>query len=102
MTTVNELRDREITVMSLTENFVPAIKEDRFMFAVLAAAAAYQLELRAERQSEGIATARRTKPTYSLLTGQHRDHAYRGRGATARSVNNVRSWANASPSSAGF
>ena len=30
------------------------------MFAVLAAAAEYELELRAERQAEGIAAARRT------------------------------------------
>ena len=31
----------------------------RFMFAILAAAVEYELELRAERQAEGIAAARR-------------------------------------------
>ena len=43
-----------VTVRSLTENFDLDTKEGRFMFAVLAAAAEYELELRAERQAEGI------------------------------------------------
>ncbi|MFI6741776.1 recombinase family protein [Nonomuraea sp. NPDC050451] len=34
-------------------------KEGRFMFAVLAAAAEYELQLRAERQSEGMTAAKR-------------------------------------------
>ena len=43
-----------MTVKSLTENFDLDTKEGRFMFAVLAAAAEYELELRAERrQAEG-------------------------------------------------
>jgi hypothetical protein len=53
LTTINELRDRGVTVKSLTENFDLDTKEGRFMFAVLAAAAEYELELRAERQAEG-------------------------------------------------
>jgi len=48
-----------VTMKSLTENFDLGTKEGRFMFAVLAAAAEYELELRAERQAEGIAAARR-------------------------------------------
>ena len=59
LTTINELRDRGVTVRSLTENFDLGTKEGRFMFAVLAVAAEYELELRAERQAEGIAAARR-------------------------------------------
>ena len=58
LTTVGELRGRGVTVKSLTENFDLDTKEGRFMFAVLAAAAEYELELRAERQAEGIAAAR--------------------------------------------
>jgi DNA invertase Pin-like site-specific DNA recombinase len=59
LTTIGELRDRGVTVKSLTENFDLGTKEGRLMFAVLAAAAEYELELRAERQAEGIAAARR-------------------------------------------
>jgi DNA invertase Pin-like site-specific DNA recombinase len=70
LTTVNELRDRGITVVSLTENFDLATKEGRFMFAVLAAAAEYELELRAERQAEGIAAARRREATGAMLPGK--------------------------------
>ena len=36
LTTVGELRDRGVTVKSLTENFDLDTKEGRFMFAVLA------------------------------------------------------------------
>ena len=50
LTTIGELRDRSVSVKSLTENFDLDTKEGRFMFAVLAAA---ELELRAERQAEG-------------------------------------------------
>lgn len=60
LTTISELGDRGVTVESLTENFDLDTKEGRFMFAVLAAAAEYQLELHAERQAEGIAAARPT------------------------------------------
>ncbi|WP_433235153.1 recombinase family protein [Streptosporangium sp. CA-135522] len=67
---VNELRDRGITVVSLTENFDLGTKEGRFMFAVLAAAAEYELELRAERQAEGIAAARRREATGAMLSGK--------------------------------
>ena len=59
LTTIGELRGRGVTVKSLTENFDLDTKEGRFMFAVLAAAAEYELKLRAERQAEGIAAARR-------------------------------------------
>jgi Resolvase, N terminal domain len=62
LTTVGELRDRGVTVKSLTENFDLDIKEGRFMFAVLAAAAEYELELRAERQAEGIDRRRVAPP----------------------------------------
>lgn len=53
LTTVGELRGRGVTVKSLTENFDLDTKEGRFMFAVLAAAAEYELELRAERRPRG-------------------------------------------------
>ena len=59
LTTLGELRDRGVTVKSPTENFDLDTKEGRFMFAVLAPSAEYELALRAERQAEGIAAARR-------------------------------------------
>jgi DNA invertase Pin-like site-specific DNA recombinase len=40
------------------------------MFAVLAAAAEYELELRAERQAEGIAAARRRQADGTMLPGK--------------------------------
>ncbi len=55
---------------SLTENFDLDTKEGRFMFAVLAAAAEYELELRAERQAEGIAAARRRQAEGRMLPGR--------------------------------
>ncbi|MEV4246694.1 recombinase family protein [Streptosporangium canum] len=58
LTVVTELRERGVKVVSLTENFDLETKEGRFMFAVLAAAAEYGLELRAERQAGGIAAAK--------------------------------------------
>jgi DNA invertase Pin-like site-specific DNA recombinase len=70
LTTVSELRGRGVTVRSLTENFDLDTKEGRFMFAVLAAAAEYELELRAERQAEGIAAARRRQAGGALLPGK--------------------------------
>jgi Resolvase, N terminal domain len=72
LTTVNEFRDRGIKVVSLTENFDLDTKEGRFMFAVLAAAAEYELELRAERQAEGIAAARRRQESGQMLPGNKR------------------------------
>jgi DNA invertase Pin-like site-specific DNA recombinase len=69
LTTINELRDRGVTVKSLTENFDLDTKEGRFMFAVLAAAAEYELELRAERQAE-IAAARRRQAEGRMLPGK--------------------------------
>ena len=69
LTTINELRDRGVTVKSLTENFDLDTKEGRFMFAVLAAAE-YELELRAERQAEGIAAARRRQAEGRMLPGK--------------------------------
>ncbi|MFB9626830.1 recombinase family protein [Nonomuraea helvata] len=47
-----------------------ATKEGRFMFAVLAAAAEYELELRAERQAEGTAAAKRREATGAMLPGK--------------------------------
>jgi DNA invertase Pin-like site-specific DNA recombinase len=41
-----------VTVKSLTENFDLDTNKGRFIFAVLAAAAEYELKLRAERQAE--------------------------------------------------
>jgi len=69
---INQLRERGITVVSLTENFDLATKEGRFMFAVLAAAAEYEHELRAERQAEGIAAARRREESGQMLPGKQR------------------------------
>ena len=70
LTTIGELRDRGVAVRSLTENFDLATKEGRFMFAVLAAAADYELELRAERQAEGIAAARSRQADGTMLPGK--------------------------------
>ncbi|MEU6745222.1 recombinase family protein [Spirillospora sp. NPDC046719] len=56
----------------MTENFDLDAKESRFMFAVLAAAAEYELELRAERQGEGIATAQRREAEGRMLPGKQR------------------------------
>jgi DNA invertase Pin-like site-specific DNA recombinase len=51
--------------------FVPlSTKEGRFMFAVLAAAAEYELELCAERQAEGTAAARRRQAEGRMLPGK--------------------------------
>src|SRR5437899_5738235 len=70
LTTVGELRDRGVRVKSLTESFDLDTKEGRFMFAVLVAAAEYELELRAERQAEGIAAARRRQADGRMLPGK--------------------------------
>jgi DNA invertase Pin-like site-specific DNA recombinase len=72
LTLVNDLRERGVTVTSLTENFDLATKEGRFMFAVLAAAAEYENELRAERQAEGIAAAKRREAEGRMLPGKKR------------------------------
>jgi DNA invertase Pin-like site-specific DNA recombinase len=70
LTVVTELRERGVKVVSLTENFDLDTKEGRFMFAVLCAAAEYELELRAERQAEGIAAARRRQAAGMMLPGK--------------------------------
>ncbi|MDF5757320.1 recombinase family protein [Spongiactinospora sp. TRM90649] len=70
LTTVNDLRGRGVKIVSLTENFDLDTKEGRFMFAVLAAAAEYELELRAERQSDGIAAAARREAEGRRLPGK--------------------------------
>jgi DNA invertase Pin-like site-specific DNA recombinase len=70
LTTVGELRGRGVRIRSLTENFDLDTKEGRFMFAVLAAAAEYELELRAERQAEGVAAARRRQADGRMLPGK--------------------------------
>lgn len=72
LTTVTELRERGVKVISLTENFDLDTKEGRFMFAVLAAAAEYELQLRAERQAEGIAAAQRREAEGRMLEGKQR------------------------------
>jgi hypothetical protein len=72
LTTVGELRDRGVTVRSLIENFDLGTTEGRFMFAVLAAAAEYELELRAERQAEGVTAARRRQADGTMLPGKKR------------------------------
>lgn len=72
LTTINELRGRDIRVVSLTENFDLDTKEGRFMFAVLAAAAEYELELRAERQAEGITAAKRREAEGQMLPRKQR------------------------------
>ncbi|MEW9555366.1 recombinase family protein [Nonomuraea sp. NPDC050783] len=70
LTTVNDLRARGVKVVSLTENFDLDTKEGRFMFTVLAAAAEYELELRAERQADGIAAAARREAEGRMLPGK--------------------------------
>ena len=70
LTTIGELRGRGVTIKSLTENFDLDTKEGRFMFAVLAAAAEYELEMHAERQAEGIAAARRRQAAGTMLPGK--------------------------------
>jgi DNA invertase Pin-like site-specific DNA recombinase len=70
LSVVNQPRERGITIVSLTENFDLATKEGRFVFAVLAAAAEH--ELRAERQAEGIAAARRRQEAGQMLPGKKR------------------------------
>jgi DNA invertase Pin-like site-specific DNA recombinase len=73
LTVVKELRERGVTIKSLTESFDLDTKEGRFLFAVLAAAAEFELELRAERQAEGIAAAkRREAPGGTMLPGKQR------------------------------
>lgn len=86
LATVNGLRDRGVTVMSLTENFDLGTKEGRLMFGVLALAAEYELELRAERQADGIAAARPRAgccPTRSTSPPGHRPRRAR-RPSTAK------------------
>ena len=70
LTVVTDLRERGVQVVSLTESFDLATKEGRFMFAVLAAAAEFETELRAERQTEGIAAAKRRQATGQVLPGK--------------------------------
>lgn len=70
LNTIGDLRDRGVKITSLMENFDLDTKEGRFMFAALAAAAEYELELRAERQAEGIAAARRRQANGIMLPGK--------------------------------
>ncbi|MFI6803069.1 recombinase family protein [Streptosporangium canum] len=70
LTVVNELRVRGVKVVSLTENFDLDTKDGRFVFAVLAAAAEFEVELRAERQAEGITATRRREATGVMLPGK--------------------------------
>lgn len=59
-----------MTVVSLTESFDLGTKEGGLMFGVLALAAEYELELRAERQADGIASARRRQAEGRMLPGK--------------------------------
>ncbi|MEU4836361.1 recombinase family protein [Streptosporangium sp. NPDC023615] len=86
LTVVNELRDRGVKIVSLTENFDLDTKEGRFMFAVLAAAAEYELELRAERQAEGIAAAKRREATGAMLPGKNKTGRPRAIGPAERAT----------------
>lgn len=70
LATVNQLRDRSVRVVSLTENFGLATKEGWLMFGVLALVAEYELELRAERQADGIAAACRRQAEGRMLPGK--------------------------------
>jgi DNA invertase Pin-like site-specific DNA recombinase len=70
LTTVNKLRERHVKIVSLTENFDLDTKEGRLMFGVLALAAEYELELRAERQADGIASAQRRQADGRMLPGK--------------------------------
>jgi DNA invertase Pin-like site-specific DNA recombinase len=70
LATVNQLRDRGVTIVSLTENFDLATKEGRLMFGVLALAAEYELELRAERLADRIAAALRRQAAGRMLPGK--------------------------------
>lgn len=72
LTVINDLRGCGVKVKSLTENFDLETKEGRFMFAILAAAAEYETELRAERQAEGIAAAKRREAEGRMLPGKQR------------------------------
>jgi DNA invertase Pin-like site-specific DNA recombinase len=72
LTVINELRGRSIKVKSLTESFDLETKEGRFMFAILAAAAEYETELRAERQTEGIAAAKAREAEGRMIPGKMR------------------------------
>lgn len=67
---VEDLRQREIKVISLTESFDLDTPQGRFMFTVLAAAAEYELALRAERQAAGIAAAKRRQAEGRMLPGK--------------------------------
>ncbi|GAA3716996.1 hypothetical protein GCM10022224_098310 [Nonomuraea antimicrobica] len=62
-------------IISLTENFDFDTIEGRFMFTVLAAASEYELELRAERQAEGIEAAKRREADGVMLPGKKRTGA---------------------------
>ena len=67
---VEVLEAAQQAVVSLTENFDLGTKEGRLMFGVLALAAEYELELRAERQADGIAAARRRQAEGRMLPGK--------------------------------
>jgi len=72
LTVVNELRERGVKIKSLTESFDLDTKEGRFMFTILAAAAEYETELRAERQAEGIAAAKSREAEGRMIPGKQR------------------------------
>lgn len=70
LTVTTELRERGVRVVSLTESFDLDTKEGRLMFGVLALASEYELELRAERQADGIAAAKRRQAEGRMLPGK--------------------------------
>ncbi|WP_034090159.1 recombinase family protein [Streptacidiphilus albus] len=67
LSVVEDLTKRGIKVISLTESFDVSTKEGKFMFSVLAAAAEYETAIRAERQAEGIAAAKRRQESGQML-----------------------------------
>jgi DNA invertase Pin-like site-specific DNA recombinase len=72
LTVVTELRERGVRVKSLTENFDLDTKEGRLVSCSRSwpRPAEYELELRAERQADGIAAARRRQEQGQMLPGK--------------------------------
>lgn len=72
LSVVEDLTKRGVRVVSLTESFDVRTKEGKFMFSVLAAAAEYETAIRAERQAEGIAAAKRRQESGEMLPGKQK------------------------------
>jgi DNA invertase Pin-like site-specific DNA recombinase len=72
ISTLDELQARGVKVVSLTENFHVSTPAGRFMRNVLAAAAQYETELRAERCAAGIAAMKEREATGNMRPGKKR------------------------------